>query len=192
MAPCNLKSVILSGESCETNYAGVGDRVYFGLKSDLDKKPTIDDFETGKNCYKSSAFSDLQGKLYAIDIKADSGQVTGEGAEGVEGHSNVGTFVVDKNVDDAVAVLRSARMLDTIWFIPDGKGKYYVLYSATKKAKVADNYDSGTTYDSDHGLTVTITVAPCEFAECKYAPMTTGSSPEPVDLDDWLKTSTSL
>lgn len=178
MATCNLKSVLM-GETCENDYAGVGDRVYFARKADLTAKPTIEDFNPDTNEYKAAAFNDLQGKMYAIDIKPDSGQVTGEGAEGVEGHSNVGTFVVNKNVDAAVAVLRNARMLDCVWFIPDNKGKYYVLYSSAKKARVATNYDSGTTYDSDHGVTATVTVAPCEFVECKWAPAT-------GDLDEWL------
>lgn len=180
MAGCNLHSIIQSADSCNSDYAGVGDRVYFGLISDLDVKPTVDDFIEDKNEYESDVFNSLQGKLHAIDIKQDSGQVTGEDAEGVDGYTNVGTFVIDKNLDAAAATLRGIKMLNTVWFIPDGKGKYYVLYSRTKRTKVTAPFDSGITYDSDHGHTVTITVAPCEFNECKWTPPSTKP-----DLDDW-------
>lgn len=180
---CNLKNLIQDANNCNSNYAGTGDRAYFFKKSDLTTKPTSDDFKEGTNEYESTAFpySDLNGKLYAIDIKSGSGQVTGEDAEGVDGYSNVGTFVVDKNLDAAAAVLRTTKMIDVVWFIPDGKGKFYVLYSPYKKVQQTSPFDSGTTYDSDHGHTVTLTVAPCEFNECKWAPDSAHA-----DLDTWL------
>ena len=108
----------------------------------------------------------LNGKdvtLWAVDIKTDSGQVTSEKSDTNEASSQVGTFVVADNIENFNELAHTLAFVDYGCLIPRVGGGFYVVMSPYKKPTLSNNYDSGTTYDSDHGFTATVTASPCEY-----------------------------
>lgn len=176
---CNLKSALKDKTTCKLSMAGTGDRAFFFDKSVLygDDGVLPEPGEGGK--YAAADLADLNGKLYAVDIKPDSGQVTSAKAAEVEANSQVGTFVVTDNIDAFNETAHALAFMDFGCLIPRVGGGFYVIMSPYKKTKIENNYDSGTTYDSDHGFTVTVTAAPCEYA------VTTWTPENNVDLLTW-------
>ncbi len=179
---CNLKSALKDSGRCKINMAGTGDRAFFFDKDELIAaivghklpEPGAD----GK--YAEDAFVKLQGLLAAVDIKPNSGQVTSEKGAENEASSQVGTFVVCDNIDAFNELEHALRFKDFGCLIPKVGGGFYVIMSPYKKTQLESNYDSGTTYDSDHGFTVTLTAAPSEFGVTTWTPAT--GTP---DLTDW-------
>lgn len=182
---CNLISALKDAKQCKIAMAGTGDRVFFFDKDELlaaisaDAEAEVKALpEPGdKGIYPANAFKYLEGKLAAVDIKTDSGQVTSEKGADNEANSLVGTFVVSDNVENFNELEHALRFKDFGCFIPKVGGGYYVIMSPYKKSTIESNYDSGTTYDSDHGFTVTVTAAPAEYG------ITTWNPGE--DLSEW-------
>lgn len=170
---CNLLNVTRKKSACDKPmFAGTGDRIYVfemerfkdGIPSPCGGLYNTDDILNGISKEgDSDRYQDngIQGHCYAIDIKPDSGQVTSEKAEGSDFRTLTGTAVIDHHVNDFLAVDRAIAGSNIGVLIPDGSGYFYVLMSPFgKRTKYSSNYDSGTTYDSDHGFTITFTVAP--------------------------------
>lgn len=167
---CNLKSALKDKNNCKLTMAGTGDRVFFFDKNDLYGEDGALPVPGDGGKYEANAFANLQGKLYAVDIKTDSGQVTSAKTAEVEANSQIGTFVVADNIDAFNETAHALAFMDFGCFIPRVGGGYYVIMSPYKKTKLENNYDSGTTYDSDHGFTATVTAAPCEYAVTTWTP----------------------
>lgn len=159
---CNLKSVTKRTSSCsKPMFSGTGDRIYVF---------NIDDFvgEDGEylsptaGMYDASAVAGaLSNKCFAIDIKQDSGQVTSEKAEGSDFRQITATAIVDHSQDEFMAIDRAIAGSNVGVLIPDNSGSFYVVASPFgKETKYTSNFDSGTTYDSDHGFTITFVVSP--------------------------------
>lgn len=169
---CNLVSALKDAEKCKITLAGTGDRVFF-----FDKDELLTKMEGGKlpepdesGVYAEDAFANLQGILAAVDIKPDSGQVTSAKSAEVDASSQVGTFIVRDNIEAFNKLEHTLRFKDFGCLIPKPGGGYYVIMSPYKKTTLESNYDSGTTYDSDHGFTVTATAAPVEFGITTWTP----------------------
>lgn len=166
---CNLDKHITRAENqCgKPMFAGTGDRIYIfdmncfkdGIPAPQGGKYDADEILKG---LPDTTGNGIQSKCYAIDIKSDSGQVTSEKAEGSEFRTLTGTAVIDHHVNTFLAIDRAIAGSNVGVLIPDGtKNSFYVLMSPFgKRTKYSSNYDSGTTYDSDHGFTITFTVAP--------------------------------
>lgn len=176
---CNLKSALKDKTTCKLTMAGTGDRAFFFDKADLYGDDGILPVPGEGGKYDASAFAALQGKLVAVDIKPDSGQVTSAKTAETEANSQVGTFVVTDNIDNFNETAHALAFIDFGVIIPKVGGGYYIVMSPYKKTKIENNYDSGTTYDSDHGFTVTVTAAPVEYAVTTWTPETS------VDLLTW-------
>lgn len=176
---CNFKNVKVDGSNCKSDFAGVGDSVFFFKVSDLSPLPDNEDFDADTNFYAADAFASIEGKLYRVDIKQDSGKVESQKSENGDGYTATGTFVVEKNIDDFAVMAHSLGLVEFGAFIPDNKGNYYVVFNPHKRVKFGNNFTSGDTFDSEHGHTVTITSAPMEFPVVKWNP---GAG---VNLKDW-------
>lgn len=168
---CTLNNVINSLDKCEENFSGVGSRMYFFLCSDLDSIPTRSDKEAA---FTPDSFSELNGKLYAVDIKEQSGKVTSESTADGGGFSNVCQFTVAKNMEEYAFILRTLNNVKFGAFCPDGTGGYYAFYSVMGSATMANSGDSGDSYDSDHGHTTTLTAAPMYYPMMKWNPISGG------------------
>lgn len=187
---CNFNNAFKDSKSCAIAMAGTGDRVYF---FDKDKwltsinnaaddesdssittkgfpKPGYEGFY-GNNDDGSDDDKEVIAKLnllnntnlWAVDIKTDSGQVTSEKSADNEASSQVGTFVVADNIEAFNELAHTLAFVDYGVIIPRVGGGFYVVMSPYKKTTLENNYDSGTTFDSDHGFTATVTASPSEY-----------------------------
>lgn len=176
-ATCNLNSALKNADKCKLDLAGTGDRVFFFDKEAFLAKIAAANEGVGKypepdesGAYAEDAFAQLEGLLAAVDIKPNSGQVTSSKGAEINAGSSVGTFVVVDNVPEFNKLEHSLRFKDFGCLIPKTDGSFYVIMSPYKKTTIESNYDSGTTYDSDHGFTVTVTAAPVEFGITTWKP----------------------
>jgi len=194
MAQCNISNVIVDASDCDESFSGTGTRMYVGLVNDLEDKPTINDLENSKAAFKAECFASLEGKLACYDIKEESGEATYETNPDGGGFNNKYEFKVAKNMDKFSHEMRTLNNQKFLAFVPDGKGGYYVYYSAMGSAKI----DSGTgttgkAASDEHGHTITISASPMYYPLMKWYPVVTSGSGEtatstPVDLDDWCAT----
>lgn len=163
MPACNLSALVkkASSSACQSYIpAGVGDRVYL---FDID-----DMFRDGYPVPNDDGFVDAArinvSKLFALDIKVDSGQVTSEKGEDSQSRSLVFTGIVDHSIDKFLAIDGAiGNGMNVGVIVPVDNEKSYIIYSPYRSTKYASNYDSGTTYDSDHGFTITFTCSPVLF-----------------------------
>lgn len=181
---CNFRNVKVDGSNCKSDFAGVGDSVFFFKVSDLASMPSDDDFDEDTNCYAADTFASLEGHLYRVDIKQDSGKVESQKSDNGDGYTHTGTFVVEKNIDQFSVMAHSLGLVEFGAFIPDNSGKYHVVFNPHKRVKFGNSFTTGDTFDSEHGHTVTITSAPMEYPTVKWAP---GDN---VNLTEWCASDT--
>ena len=163
MPICNLNSLVRkpAGQTCTFVPAGTGDRIYVFDLDDPALSGLIGLEPDGTGFYDTDTFkSVLNQRIFPIDIKSDSGQVTSEKAEDQQGRTLTGTAVIDHNIDKFLAIDAAMGFMNLGVIIPMDSTKCYVIMSPYKRVKYSSNYDSGTTYDSDHGFTITFTVSP--------------------------------
>lgn len=172
---CNFSHLYrhVKDEPCGAALAmpGTGDTIYvFDIDACFpDGAPSPQDATKDSNTegfYDAATFKKglQKGSVIAIDIKADSGQVTSEKNEDNEGRSLVGTAIVDHSIDDFSAIDEAMAFSNIGVLFPDNAGDFYVIMSPFKRTQYTCNYDSGTTYDSDHGFTITFTCSPVLYA----------------------------
>ena len=125
--------------------------------------PTYDE---SKAAFASGAFTFKASKgAWKFRIKKQSGQISSTGNEGAKGYNVQLMFTIDKDVENAAHVLRILKNRgDAIFFAENPSGGYYVVYDPTFGTEVNNNYDSGTTPDSDSGHAVTVTSNPNRYS----------------------------
>lgn len=179
---CKLINVKNKITDCEENFSGVGSRIYFFICDDLKTMPKRSETEAA---FTPDSFKELNGKLIAVDIKEQSGQVTSESTPDGGGFSNVCTFTVAKNMEKYAFDLRTLNNVKFGAFCPDGTGGYYVFYSVMGSATMTNSGDTGNTYDSDHGHTTTLTAAPMYYPMMKWNPV--DDQAKAINLDAWVQ-----
>ena len=191
---CDLINAWKSADTCKLTMAGTGDQMYL-----FDKKAWLKRIAEAKNARTSGITMSslptpgkggwygknaegaedaeavakmqlLKGYLVGVDIKTDSGEVTGTKDEGSQASSQAVSFVVDDNIEDFNETAHAMRFTDFGAFVPRANGGYYVVLSAFKSARFSNSFTTGTTYDSDHGHTVTVTAAPTDYDVCFWDP----------------------
>ena len=148
---------------CEEQFAGIGNQIYVAYPEDLTAPPTYD---STKEAFSTGAFTFKEGKgAWKFRIKKQSGQITSTGNEGAKGYNVQLLFTIDKDVENAAHVLRILKNRgDAIFFAENPSGGYFVVYDPTFGTEVNNNYDSGTTPDSDSGHAVTVTSNPNRYS----------------------------
>lgn len=161
---CDLKDIAQAAAGCSEQYAGLGNTVYVALPEDLEAKPEYE--ETGEAAFATTAFTFAATKgAYKIRCKKQTVQITSTANEGARGYNVQLMFTVDKDVMNAAQVFRVLKNKgDAIFFVQNPAGGYYVVYDPDFGTELVNNYDTGTTPDSDMGHTVTVTCNPCPFA----------------------------
>lgn len=161
---CEIMDIAQASAGCEEQFSGLGNTVYVALPEDLTAKPEYE--ESGKAAYSTSAFTfDAEKGAYKIRCKKQTVQITATANEGAKGYNVQLMFTVDKDVMNAAQVFRVLKNRgDVIFFAENPAGGYYVVYDPHFGTEIANNYDTGTTPDSDMGHTVTVTCNPCPFA----------------------------
>lgn len=129
----------------------------------------------------------LKGMLHGYDIKTDSGEVTSESGEDQQANTCSVKFLIDNNTMDWNEAARVLKQKNFGFVIPDPNGGYFVVLSPVKTAKLNNAFTSGTTWDSEHGHTATVSAAPCTYAECHWYPGADVENLDTAKCDD-LKT----
>lgn len=182
---CDFIDVLNQNAECEENFSGTAERIYLFKKSQLydstEKKYVYPEVDTEAAAYTAGSFANLQGKLVGVDIKPNSGRVTWTNTPDGGGFTNVGTFIVSKNMKKFSRLARAMNATDFGVLIPTGNGnECYVLFSQYASAQFQLEGDTGAAPDDDHGHTAT-----CTCAKMKY-PAMTWAGPATGSLDDWL------
>jgi hypothetical protein len=161
---CEIMDIAQAAAGCEEQFSGLGNTVYVALPEDLTAPPEYE--ESGKAAYSTSAFTfDAEKGAYKIRCKKQTVQITATANEGAKGYNVQMMFTVDKDVMNAAQVFRVLKNRgDVIFFAENPAGGYYVVYDPHFGTEIVNNYDTGTTPDSDMGHTVTVTCNPCPFA----------------------------
>ena len=160
---CDLMDIGQAAAGCEEQFAGIGNQIYVAYPEDLKAPPTYDE---RKAAFASGAFTFKASKgAWKFRIKKQSGQISSTGNEGAKGYNVQLMFTIDKDVENAAHVLRILKNRgDAIFFAENPSGGYYVVYDPTFGTEVNNNYDSGTTPDSDSGHAVTVTSNPNRYS----------------------------
>ncbi len=165
---CELMDIAQAVAGCEEEFSGLGNTVYAVLPEDLTAKPEYD--ETGAAAFSTSSFTFKEGKgAYKIRCKKQTVQITSTANEGAKGYNVQLVFTVEKDVKNAAQVFRVLKNKgDAIFLAEDPKGGYLVVYDPVFGTELVNNYDTGTTPDSDTGHAVTVTCNPCRFSRTSW------------------------
>lgn len=172
---CDLMD-IGTGEAagCEEFLAGLGAHIYAVDPDDLLFEPQFKD--DGSAAFKAFSFDKANfktgKKAYKIKIKKQTGHNQATGNEGPKGYQQQLELTIDKDVKNAAQVLRIIKNKGDFYFlIPEANGtSYQVVGDPVYGSALNNNYDSGTTPDSDSGHMVTITSSPCRFSLQTWTP----------------------
>ena len=160
MTQCDINDIAMGG-NCEELYAGLGKVVYAVRPSALGNVPKYIN-ERGKARFAAWAFDKANFnaglKAFTINVKKTTSQNQGAGIEGPKGFSQSLTFVVQKDIENCAAALRVMKNEgDWYFLVPFGnEGAYQVVGDPVYGSTINGNFDSGTTADSDSGITFTV------------------------------------
>lgn len=158
---CDINDIASAATSCEEQYAGLGKVVYAVRPSDLANAPKYVE-AAGKARFMAYSFDKanfLSGKkAFTINVKKSTSQNQGTGIEGPKGFSQSLTFVVQKDIENCAHALRVMKNEgDWYFLVPFGsEGLYQVIGDPVYGSTINGNFDSGTTPDSDSGITFTV------------------------------------
>lgn len=178
---CEIMDIAQASAGCEEQYAGLGNTVYVALPEDLSAAPAYE--ESGKAAFSSTSFTFSPSKgAYKIRCKKQTVQITATPNDGARGYNVQLMFTVDKDVTNAAQVFRILKNRgDAIFFAENPAGGYFVVYDPVFKTEISNQYDTGTTPDSDMGHSVTVTCNPCPFALTSWSGTLTVKSESRVD-----------
>lgn len=169
-APCDLAD-ITAEDLCGESLAGIASLMYVGFKNDLVSLPrlktpgTSADFKLGDYSHieETPGFVFKTGKCFRKwEIKTESGQFQFSSAGQQKGFIQTLNFGMDSLTPEAAAQFRAINNRKDLFFvIPEGD-KFVVIYDPDRNVKIDSggiSFDSGTTADSESGVTVAITLA---------------------------------
>lgn len=144
-ANCPAMGNILRGEQCFEHLAGLGNKVYVGIVSDLESPMTATE-----NVYSGLTFKAGKG-LYRIDGKKES-QKYGWSSLGFQrGYELTGTFVHEVTNAESAVVDRALNTRECFFIFVDDD-QYLILYDPNRSVEADSGGiagDTGDTADSD-------------------------------------------
>ena len=166
---CDFVPVGFGESACAENYAGTGTTLYLFKSADVDKTGLAVD----ENSNMYTGFKLKEGKkLTPVELKAQANSVASELlGNGGKGFSNVGTVVVERDLDLAAvcartmsnssfgALLRKAGI---------GEG-CFILWNPNVKPTFALSDTTGDAFDSDNQATWTITSSPMPYPRMRIS-----------------------
>lgn len=129
---CPTLKHVLNADQCMENFAGLGDIVYVGLKSDLSAEMTETDTK-----FSTPTFKEGKG-LYRIDCKLRSQGIVGSSLGFKNGFELQLDFVIDAVNSDTAKMARALNNLDVFFIVPDGDD-WQIMYSPIRRVEA----DSG-------------------------------------------------
>lgn len=151
---------VLNGEQCGENFAGIGNFLYIGLKSDLDTTGL-----TLEGC-TYSGFKLKEGKfLYKLDCEDEKNKVTGSSLGFRGGFKMSGEWSANL-VNKATSLFgRAVNNLDIFLIIPDGD-MWQFMYDPNRRVKFeADGIttDTGAATSDSRTTSLKPTLGPVKF-----------------------------
>lgn len=139
---CPTLDDVLAAEQCVENFAGLGEVVYVGRKSDLAEPMTL----TGVS-YSTPKF--LSGKgLVKIECAEATQGITGSSLKSGKGYKLQLDFVIDAVSKKTAEVSRALNNLKDLFFIVPDNEDYQIMYDPLRKCKVdQDGIQSNTGKD---------------------------------------------
>jgi len=180
---CDLRPIGIGADACTENYAGTGTTAYIFKTEDVDL--TGLKVNETKNLYDGFALKTGK-KIYPVILKNQANKVDSSSLGANKGFSNVGTIVIEKDLDVAAAVARTVNNSNfgVLLRRSDGNG-CFILWNPNVKPTFELADTTGDAFDSDNTATWTITSSPMpyprmcigetEFTALTVAESTTGS-----------------
>ena len=157
---CPSLEHVLASEQCTENFAGLGEVVYVGRKSDLAAPLTLTD-----GVYSTPTFKEGKG-LFKIECAEETQGIIGSSLSSGKGYKQTLDFVIDK-VDKATArVSRALNNLKDLFFIVPDNEDYQILYDPIRKCKVdTDGIQSNTgkAAADERQTTCSYILQPCKY-----------------------------
>lgn len=169
--PCDLAD-ITAATDCGESLAGIASVVYVGFKGDLVNPPRLKQPGSGSSGFTLGDYSYIEstpgftfksGKGFKKwEIATDTGQFTLSSNGQKKGFVQTINFGFDSISPEIAAMLRTINNRKDVFFVlPEGE-QYQVVYDPDRNVSIDSGgiaYDSGTTPDSDQGLTVSINLS---------------------------------
>ncbi|MCD8176737.1 MAG: hypothetical protein LUE98_04655 [Tannerellaceae bacterium] len=173
-APCDLQA-ITEADNCGEATRGIATIIYVGFKGDLKARPRLKTPSDGNGSFGLGDYSYVEetpgftaanfkdGKsMVEWEIRTDSGQFTLSSNGQKAGFTQTLTFGFDQMTPEIASMLRVINNRKDIFFaIPEGD-QFQLLYDPDRNVSIDSGgiaYDSGTTPDSDSGVTIAINLS---------------------------------
>lgn len=127
---CPSLEHVLAAEQCTENFAGLGEVVYVGRKSDLAAPMTLTD-----GVYSTPTFKEGKG-LYKIECAEETQGIIGSSLSTGKGYKQTLEFVIDAVNKQTAKVSRALNTLKDLFFIVPDNEDYQILYDPRRKCKV--------------------------------------------------------
>lgn len=169
MAGCDFIPVGFGEEACTENYAGTGTTLYLFKSAWVDQTDlAIDD-----NANMYTGFKLKEGfKLVPVELKAQANSVQSSLlGDGGKGFSNVGTVVVNRDLDLAAVCARvmSNSSFGALLRKAGLNGGCFILWNPNVKPTFTLDDTTGDAFDSDNQATWTITSSPMPYPRMRIS-----------------------
>ena len=157
---CPTLEHILASEQCTENFAGLGEVVYVGRKSDLAAPLTLTD-----GVYSTPTFQSGKG-LFKIECAEETQGITGSSLSTGKGYKQTLEFVIDAVNKQTAKVSRALNNLKDLFFIVPDNEDFLILYDPIRKCKVENDgiqSNTGKAAADERQTTFSYTLQPCKY-----------------------------
>lgn len=163
---CQLMNVGGTASGCTENFSGVGGYFLVALKKDLEEEP---EYDNTKAEFTETSFTFAASKgFYKVQIAQFSGSVTSTSNGKKKGFTNTFSARVEDDTEAGSFLMRVINNTDVIILVPDGMGKYYVIYDPTFNTTLELSSTTGAAATDEAGHTVTFNVPNCRYPMVKW------------------------
>ena len=160
MQNCEELLEYIAAAQCSENYAGIGSRVYMGLRSDLSAPLT----ETGPN-WSGLTFKAGKG-LYRLDCREEVNNIVGSSSNQNKGFTQTLNFTLDAVSPTTARVARVLNNRKDLFFCVEDGDEIQIMYHPTNKIQVDSGgieTNTGAAAEDDRGVTCAIQLKKCKY-----------------------------
>ena len=157
---CPTLRDVLAAEMCYENYAGLGETVYVGRKSELASPMILNGV-----VYTAPTFKTGCG-LYKIECAEETQGIIGSSLSSNKGFKLQLDFVIDKVDKETAEMSRALNNLKDLFFIVKDGSDFQIMYDPDRKCKVETDGikgDTGKQASDERQTTCTYILQPVKF-----------------------------
>lgn len=166
---CDFIPVGMGEEACTENYAGTGTTLYLFKSADVDKS----DLKLDEDNNMYTGFKLKEGKkLVPVELKAQANSVQSSLlGDGGKGFSNVGTVVINRDLDLAAVCARtmSNSSFGALLRKPGIGEGCFILWNPNVKPTFALDDNTGSSFEDENQATWTITSSPMPYPRMRIS-----------------------